>query len=144
MKIANDRDILGLFSMVHRTPHAYRRLIVCAPFISPDLLYSKITINGKVRVPTIVITRPETACNFFLLNQHLVRQFTIKKVLNLHAKVYMACGISHSDTIAIVGSYNLTRSALYKNFELGIRLVGTLPQTHRIIISLEQKLLNMS
>jgi len=144
MKITNNRDILGLFSMVNRTPHAYRRLVVCAPFISPELVYSKITVNGKVRVPTIVITRPETVCKFSLLNQDILEQLTLKKVSNLHAKIYMACGISSSDSIAIVGSYNLTMSALYVNFEIGIRLVATLPKERRIITSLEEKLLNIS
>jgi phosphatidylserine/phosphatidylglycerophosphate/cardiolipin synthase-like enzyme len=144
MKIASNKDILGLFSMVNRTPHAYRRLIVCAPFISPDLLYNKIAINGDVRVPTIVITTPDTACKFSLLNQKISKRFTIRKVLNLHAKIYLACGISSSDSIAIIGSYNFTMSALYKNFELGIRLGATLPQTHRIILCLEKKLLSIS
>lgn len=144
MKIANNRDILGLFSMVNRTPHAYRRLLVCAPFISANLVYSKITVNGKVRVPTIVITRPETACKFSLLNQDILKQLTLKKVSNLHAKIYMACGRSSSDSIAIVGSHNLTMSALYENFEIGIRLVATLPKARRIITSLEEKLVSIS
>ena len=144
MKLSNAQEILGLIHLASRTPQSYRRLIICAPFISEDLLCNKIAPNGIVRVPTLIITCPKTAQHLFLLYKEWRGSFTIASIPSLHAKVYLACGRDERDSVAILGSFNLTNAALNGNYELGLRFVGNSPEVRKLISKMESKLILMT
>lgn len=144
MKLSDGQGIVSLIRLVSRTPQSYRRLILCAPFISEGLLKSKIAHDGILRIPTLVITRPETARSLVSLGKSWKGPIEIAFIRNLHAKVYIACGKQEDDSVAVIGSFNLTAAALESNFELGLRLVGNSPQFRQIIFALESQLIAMA
>jgi HKD family nuclease len=143
MKLSNTQEILGLIHLVNRTPQSYRQLIICAPFISEDLLSNKVAPNGILRVPTMIITSPNTAQQLFSLCKEWKGHFMIVSVKSLHAKVYLACGRDERDSVAILGSFNLTNSALNGNYELGLRFVGNSHELRKLISKIENKLILM-
>jgi hypothetical protein len=143
MRIGDAREILSLFRLATFTTQSYRHLIVCAPFVSDRLLFSKVAPNGAALIPTIVITRPEMAR---LLSMQIGsrRALALGYIPNLHAKVYIACGKADEDSVALVGSFNMTVAAINENFELGIRLTANTPERSRLIRAIENRLLSMA
>jgi|ETNmetMinimDraft_13_1059891.scaffolds.fasta_scaffold37523_2 HKD family nuclease len=144
MELSNAQGILGLIHLASRTPQSYRRIIICTPFISEDLLCNKIAPNGIVRVPTLIITCPKAAQNLFPLCKEWKGSFMITSIPSLHAKVYLACGRDERDSVAILGSFNLTNAALNGNYELGLRFVGNSPEVRKLISKMESKLILMT
>ncbi len=144
MKLSNTQEILGLIHLVSRTPQSYRRLIICTPFISEDLLCNKIAPNGIVRVSTLIITSPKVSQHLFPLCKEWKGSITIAPIPSLHAKVYLACGRDERDSVAILGSFNLTNAALTENYELGLRFAGNSPELRKLISKMENKLILMT
>ena len=137
MKLTNTRMVFGLVHRALSTPQSYRRLLLCSPFISESLLLTKILSKGFPRLPILIITRLETARRIVANKENLF----IVAVPNLHAKVYIACGKDERDSIAIIGSFNMTTAAIDENIEIGIKLVGSNQDNRNIITKLENKLL---
>jgi hypothetical protein len=141
MKITNSDGLINLLRRVARMPQSYRRLVLCAPFISEEVLCRRIAPNGTVRVPTLIITRPETARQILVACRSLKGAVSIASIPNLHAKVYLACGMDGRDSIALIGSFNLTAAALRLNYEVGVCIQGSSPNLRRQIEELENRLL---
>lgn len=143
MKIGDAREIFSLIRLATFTPQSYRRLIICAPFVSNSVLLSNICRNGAALLPTIIITHPETA-------KHLVpicrkyKALSLGTIQRLHAKIYMACGKVDEDSVALIGSFNMTAAAFNHNFELGVRVTASSPQLRQLIRSMENRLLSMA
>ena len=140
MKISGPKDILCLLRMVNRTPDAYCSLIICSPYISKKIFINKVATGMRLRIPTTVITRPDTAITLSPIKEKLLGSLHIKPVPNLHAKIYLAVGKYLKDSIALFGSFNLTANSLYQNFEIGIRVVGITCKSQNLINNLEKKL----
>ena len=124
MKVSNTQSILGLIRLAGRAPKNHRRLILSAAFISANFLCAKLG-RSVTQVPTVIITRPDTIP---LILQELKTWrglLALGSVANLHAKVYLACGRDERDSVALVGSFNLTAAALNTNVEIGIRFAAT-------------------
>lgn len=143
MKIGDSREIFSLLRLATFTPQSYRRLIVCAPFISNSVLLSHIFRNGAALLPTVIITHPETAKHLAMTFQNY-KDLTLGAIPRLHAKIYIACGIVDEDSIALIGSFNMTMAALNGNFELGVRVTACSSQHRRLIRSIENRLLSMA
>lgn len=137
MTLINARMILSLIHLALCTPQSYRRLLLCSPFISETLVLTKIVSKGFARLPILIITRPETARRI----EANIENLFVVTVPNLHAKVYIACGKDDRDSIAIIGSFNMTNAAIDENIEIGIKLVGSSQDDRNIITKLENKLL---
>lgn len=90
MKLCNAKDIMAMAHLVNRTPQGYDRFIVCSPFISEDLLLSKIISLESIRVPTTIITSPECSVNLINTIKRCPDLLNIISAPNLHAKVYWA------------------------------------------------------
>lgn len=144
MKITNSQEIERLIRLAHRTPHNYRRLLLCAPFISEDVLRRKIAPSGVVRLPTTIITRPDTARQLLPFCSSWKGPLTIASLHNLHAKVYLVCGKDERDSVVLIGSFNFTGAALDENFELGVCFTGSDSERRRQISEVERVLLRMA
>jgi hypothetical protein len=144
MKLTNSQGIDRLIRLAQYTPGGYRRLVICAPFISEELLRKKAAPTGVVKLPTIVITRPETASRLIPICRSWRGPISIASLPNLHANVYLACGKDERDTVAMLGSFNLTVAAMDVNFELGARLTGRSPEYRHQLLELERTLLRLS
>ena len=144
MKITDSDGLNNLLRHVGRTPQSYRRLLLCAPFISEGVLCRGIAPNSTVRVPTLVITRPGTARRLLSACRKLKGAVAVASLPNLHAKVYLACGTDERDSVALIGSFNLTAAALGLNYELGVCIRGSSPELRRQIGELERRLLQQA
>jgi hypothetical protein len=144
MRLTNSRDIEKLIRLALRAPQSYRRLLLCAPFITGDVLRRNVAPGGIVRLPTVVVTRPETAGQLIPACRALKGPLSFATLPNLHAKIYIACGKDERDSVALVGSFNLTAAALGENYELGVRFSGGATEQRRQIIELERNLMRMA
>jgi hypothetical protein len=142
MKLATARDFLRLFHMVGRAPFNYRRLIICSPYVSPELLTLLLTPNLRVKVPALVITNTDTIGA--LPNNAFSGCFALEVVKNLHAKAYVACGTDVRNSIAIIGSFKLTKAAIATNLEIGVWLQGRSQAERQLIELLENILTKMA
>lgn len=138
MKISTAEDITRLACLVNKTPQCFRRFVVCAPFVSWEVLVGHIMPGGKARVSIDIITNEETAENLKEKLGHKAGKIRITARKDLHAKVYVACGVDARDSVALIGSFNLTHGALHKNLELGIKLTGNKEEERRLISELER------
>jgi PLD-like domain len=141
MKLTDAKAVLGLTRLAGRTPQSYRRLLLCAPFISEKFFRTKVGPRSFAHVPTVIITHPDTIPLILRESRLWPGPLTVASIPNLHAKVYIACGKDERDSVAIVGSFNLTSAAFDTNLEVGIRLVGNTPEHRRLINSLEALLM---
>lgn len=144
MRLINSQDVERLIHLALRSPHSYRKLLLCAPFISEDVLRRNVAPGGKVGLPTVVVTHPETAGQLIPSCRAVKGPLSFATIPNLHAKVYIACGRDERDSVALVGSFNLTAAALGENYELGVRFSGGPAAQRRQIIELERKILRMA
>jgi hypothetical protein len=141
--LSNAKDIFSLIRLVARTPQSYRRLVICAPFMS-EILIRSIICNITKKVPMLIITHPDTGHDLVSMVKKYQGNITIAYIPNLHAKAYLACGREDCDSIAIIGSFNLTMPAIDKNIEIGVRFSGKTMEFRRLIIALENKLLSIA
>jgi hypothetical protein len=144
MKLTNAQGVLDLIRLANRTPQSYRQLIICSPFVSESLLRTKVAPNRVIHVPTFIITRPETARQLALEWKKWNGTLIIIAIPNLHAKAYLACGRDDRDSVAILGSFNVTMAALDENVELGVQFVGNTPESRELITTLERKLMGVT
>lgn len=144
MQISSTKEILRVLYLVSRTPQSYRLLIICSPFITIDLLKNKVAPNGLVRVPTLIITRPDTYNLLLSVCKAWKGPISIMGVQNLHAKVYIACGKDERDSIAVLGSFNFTGAAFNENIEIGICTIGSTGEFRKVINDLERKLIQIA
>lgn len=138
MNLVSGNEVLGLMEKVRSRPIAYRLLFLCAPFISHKLLLHIAGFGRRVPVSTTVITNPGTAQELSTVS--LSGPLRIASVPGFHAKVYIACGRDDHDSVAIIGSFNLTNFGLARNFELGVQITGVDCQERNIIKRVEQTL----
>jgi len=117
---------------------------LCAPFISMDFLYEKLGRRSLAHVPTVIITRPDTVPVILKELNAWRGPLALGSVPNLHAKVYLACGRDERDSVAVIGSFNLTVAALDTNLELGVRFTGHTLEGRRAIRVLETRLMRMA
>ena len=144
MKLTNAQEILGLIHLVLGSPQSYRRLIICTPFISESLLTILIGRKWNVNVPLLILTHPNSVKKLPRRFQQRENPITIVAISNLHAKVYLGCGKEERDSVAVLGSFNFTKTALHSNFELGIRFSGKTPQLKHLIVTLERRLMTLA
>ncbi len=130
MNLVSADEVLGLMKKVRSERGAYRLLLLCAPFISQKFLLHITGLARRVPVSTIVLTNPETAQELSAVS--LSGPLKVVSVPGIHAKVYIACGKDDRDSLAIIGSFNLTHFGLTRNFELGIIILG---QSAKSVIS---------
>lgn len=138
MNLVSGSEVLVLMEKVRANPIVYRKLLLCAPFISHKLLLHIAGFSRRVPVSTIVFTSPETAQELSAVN--LSGPIRIVSVRRIHAKVYIACGKDDRNSLAIMGSFNLTHFGLARNFELGIKITGADCQERNLIKRAEQTL----
>lgn len=144
MRVVNAQDVLGLIRRACRTPQSYRRVILCAPFISANFLRTRLGRRSMARVPAVIITRPETVPLVLTELKSWRGCFAVASIPNLHAKVYLACGRDEFDSVALIGSFNLTVAALNTNMEVGVRFIGDTSERRRAIKELETRLMRMA
>lgn len=94
--------------------------------------------GGKARTAIDIITNEVTAESLKVQLGPLDGKIRITACKDLHAKVYVACGVDERDSVALIGSFNLTNGALHKNVELGIKLTGSKEEERRLISELER------
>jgi len=138
MNLVSGSEVLGLMEKVRANPIVYRKLLLCAPFISHSLLLHSAGFSQRVPVLTTVLTTPGTALELSTVS--LSGSLEIASVPGFHAKVYIACGKDDRDSAAIIGSFNLTNSGLNRNFEIGIQVTGADCRERDLIKRLEQRL----
>jgi hypothetical protein len=144
MRVGNAQEVLGVIRLACRTPQSYRRVILCAPFISANFLRTRLGRRSMACVPSVIITRSETVPLVLKELQSWRGHFAVGSIPNLHAKVYLACGRDEVDSVAVIGSFNLTVAALDTNVEFGVRFAGDTPERRRAIKVLETKLMRMA
>ena len=138
MNLVSGNEVLGLMEKVRSEHGAYRLLLLCAPFISSKLLLHVAGFGRHVPVLTTVLTIPKTAQELLAVN--LSGPFRIASIPGFHAKVYIACGKDDRDSVAIIGSFNLTHFGLNRNYELGVQISGTDSNERSLIKGAEQTL----
>ena len=144
MQLSKAHVILRLFNMATLTPYSFRKLVLCSPYISDELFLGIFPKYKTINIPLIIITRPDTAQVLLNKIKPINNLIEIISISNLHAKIYLACGNDERDSVAVIGSFNFTNSAMNKNVEFGIRINGNTPTFKQLISSIEKTLNQMA
>jgi hypothetical protein len=143
MKIAYPSETQLFFKTVARAPFNFTSVLICSPYITPTLLKPLLTLRGKMCVPTTIITLPETSKSLKDYLPSRSQNIRIASVNTLHAKAYLGIGVDPGFSVLILGSFNLTESALNRNIELGLKFQGNDKSLITIISAFEKKLVSI-
>lgn len=117
-----------LLEQTLREPLAFRRIIVCSPFIEGagiDFLQQLYHASQRIGGPMVrVITSPRTAGTLKYSFGSRSPQFLVRERPYLHAKIYLRRGRNPLRDAAIVTSANFTTAGLYDNDEIGVSMLG--------------------
>jgi hypothetical protein len=124
--LSNGSDVRDLLEHVRRRPERHRELIICSPFIDPELdetveaLAAALTTTGG---GLLLVTTREAGrgVRARLGGPATRRAIVVTPRRRLHAKAYIAVARRPRESEAIVTSANLTLAGLDTNIELGVR-----------------------
>lgn len=125
MRLVDAGGMAKFLNQVLSTPYNYKRIVICAPFISCDIVDTIAHSVKFTKLPVLILTLPETAIMLRSECDELPMPVSIIGHPLLHAKMYFASGEHNQNSLALIGSFNLTVSALHDNVEAGVLLAGT-------------------